>query len=84
MSLSLTKKYIAMKKLSVLFSALLIIFQSFGYTPVKIDEQILQTFATQFPHAQKIIWQESEESYIVTFTEDGIRVRIVYLAERQH
>lgn len=68
-----------MKKLFVLFSALLIIFTSFGNTPVKIDDQILQTFAVQFPHAQKVIWQESDESYIVTFIEDGIRVRIVYL-----
>ena len=68
-----------MKKLFVLFSSLLIMFNSFADDPVKIDEQILQSFATQFPHAQKIVWQESDESYIVTFIEDGIRVRIVYL-----
>ena len=68
-----------MKKLFVLFSALLIIVNSFGNTPIKIDDQILQTFAVQFPHAQKVVWQESNESYIVSFVEDGIRVRIVYL-----
>ena len=68
-----------MKKLSVLFSALLIILNSFGYTPPKIDDQILQTFAVQFPNAQKVVWQESDESYIVSFVEDGIRLRIVYL-----
>ena len=68
-----------MKKLLVLFSALLIIVNSFGYTPIKIDDQILQTFAVQFPHAQKVVWQELDESYIVSFVEDGIRVRIVYL-----
>ena len=68
-----------MKKLFILISALLIFFNSFGYAPPKIDDQILQTFAVQFPHAQKVIWQESDESYIVTFIEDGIRVRIVYL-----
>jgi len=68
-----------MKKLFVLFSALLIIFNSFGYTPIKIDDQILQTFAVQFPHAQKVVWQESDESYIVSFIEDGIRLRIIYL-----
>ena len=68
-----------MKKLFVLLSALLIIVNSFGYPPVKIDDQILQSFAVQFPHAQKVVWQESDESYIVSFVEDGIRVRIVYL-----
>ena len=70
-----------MKKLFVLFSALLIIVNSFGNTPIKIDDQILQTFAVQFPHAQKVVWQESNESYIVSFIEDGIRVRIVYLRD---
>ena len=68
-----------MKKLFVLFSSLLIMFNSFADDPVKIDEHTLESFATQFPHAQKIVWQESDESYIVTFIEDGIRVRIVYL-----
>ena len=70
-----------MKKLFVLFSALLIILNSFGYAPPKIDDQILQTFAVQFPHAQKVVWQEADESYIVSFIEDGIRVRIVYLKD---
>src|SRR5688572_22337010 len=70
-----------MKKLFVFFSSLLIIFNSFAYNPAKIDEHILQSFAVQFPHAQKIVWQETQESYIVTFIEDGIRVRVVYLRD---
>ena len=70
-----------MKKLFILSSALLIFFNSFASAPTKIDDQILQTFAVQFPHAQKVIWQEAKESYIVTFIEDGIRVRIVYLKD---
>ncbi|HET9279589.1 MAG TPA: hypothetical protein VFN95_15440, partial [Flavitalea sp.] len=28
-----------------------------------------------------VVWQESNESYIVSFIEDGIRVRIVYLRD---
>lgn len=68
-----------MKKLFVLFSAMLIGFSSFSHNPVKIDEQLLQDFSVQFPHAQKVVWQESEDAYIVSFIEDGIRLRVVYL-----
>lgn len=68
-----------MKKLFVLFSAMLIALFSFGHIPVKIDDQLLRTFAIQFPHAQKVVWQEHDDSYIVSFVEDGIRVRVVYL-----
>ena len=68
-----------MKKLFVLISSLIIGFNSFANNPVKIDEQLLQSFAIQFPHAQKVVWQESDEAFTVSFIEDGIRVRIVYL-----
>lgn len=70
-----------MKKLFVLFSSLLISFYSFAYAPPKIDEQLLKSFAIQFPHAQKVIWQELEKAYAVSFIEDGIRVKIVYLRD---
>lgn len=68
-----------MKKLFVLFGAMLIGFHSLPNNPVKIDEQLLQNFSVQFPHAQKIVWQESEDAYTVSFVEDGIRLRVVYL-----
>ena len=68
-----------MKKLFVLFSSMLIAFNSFAYDPVKIDDHLLKTFAVQFPHAQKVVWQELDDSYVVSFIEDGIRLRIVYL-----
>jgi hypothetical protein len=68
-----------MKKLFVLFSSLLIVFNSFAHNPLKIDEYLLQIFAIHFPHAQKVVWQELDDSYVVSFIEDGIRLRIVYL-----
>lgn len=68
-----------MKKLFVLFSAMLIGFYAFANRPVKIDEQLLQNFSVQFPHAQKVVWQESDDAFIVSFIEDGIRLRVVYL-----
>lgn len=67
-----------MKKLFVLFSSLLIVFNSFAYDPVKIDEQLLQTFAVQFPNAQDVAWQELNDSYVVSFIEGDIRLKIVY------
>ncbi len=67
-----------MKKLFVLFSSVLMVFNSFAYNP-GIDEQLLRSFATNFPNAQKVIWQELEEAYVVSFIEDDIRFRIIYL-----
>ena len=68
-----------MKKLFILTSSLLIAFHALSFKPPKIDEHLLQTFAVQFPHAQQVVWQELEDSYVVTFIEDRIRMRIVYL-----
>ena len=68
-----------MKKLFVLFSSLLLLFNSYGYNPPSIDEQLLRSFAVQFPNAQKVAWQESDDAYVVSFIENGIRLRIVYL-----
>lgn len=67
-----------MKKLFVLFSSFVIVLNSFAYNPIKIDEQLLQTFAVQFPNAHDIAWQELDDSYVVSFVEDDIRLRIVY------
>jgi len=68
-----------MKKLAVFFSLLLILISSFGYKPGNIDEQILRSFATNFPKAQKVTWQELQETYVVSFVEEDIRMRIIYL-----
>ena len=68
-----------MKKLFVLFSSILILTSSFAYRPPSVDEQLLRSFAINFPNAQKVIWQELQEAYIVSFIEDGIRIRITYL-----
>src|SRR5687767_7018265 len=68
-----------MKKLFVLFSSILILTSSFTYRPPSVDEQLLRSFAINFPNAKKVIWQELQEAYIVSFIEDGIRIRITYL-----
>lgn len=68
-----------MKKLFFLISSILITFHSFASDPIHIDEQLLRSFAVQFPHAQKVAWQEMDDAYVVSFIENGIRLRIVYM-----
>src|SRR5688572_27971231 len=68
-----------MKKLFILLSSLLFALNSIANDPVKIDDQLLKRFALQFPHAQKIVWKELNEAYVVSFIEDGIRLRVAYL-----
>ena len=68
-----------MKKLLIVFASLLIAVSSYAHNPIHIDEQVLRSFELQFPNAQKVNWQESADAYLVSFVEDGIRVRIVYL-----
>jgi hypothetical protein len=68
-----------MKKLFILIGSVLMMISSFAYAPANIDEQLLRSFAFNFPNAQKVVWQEHDEAYVVSFTEDDIRMRITYL-----
>jgi hypothetical protein len=68
-----------MKKLFVLFASLVIVINSFAYHIRDIDDHLLRTFASNFPNAQKVVWQELQEAYVVSFVEDRIRIRITYL-----
>lgn len=68
-----------MKKLLILFSSFMMVLNSFAYHPDKIDEQLLRSFASNFPNAQKAIWQELDDAYLVSFIEDGIRIKVIYL-----
>jgi hypothetical protein len=67
-----------MKKLAILFYALLIGFGAFANDPVKIDEKLVQMFNTNFPNAKEVSWFEGPKFYIVNFTEKGIRSKITY------
>jgi len=67
-----------MKKLLVLTCALLVVSLSFAYTPRSIDEKLLHAFNNSFPRAEKVSWQESDQVYIVSFVDNGIRSRITY------
>lgn len=67
-----------MKKLFVLFSALLLGTLVFATNPPEVDQKLVQSFKTNFPHATEVNWYEEENAYVVNFLENGIRSRISY------
>ena len=67
-----------MKKLFILFSALVIGLQSFGFNPVEIDQKVKKTFDSSFPTATDVIWLDYPNSYEVSFIQNGIRSRVYY------
>ena len=72
-----------MKKLFVLLFTLLVVAGSFANSPHNIDEKLLRTFSTSYPHAEHVSWQELSGTYMVSFIENGIRSRIVYQRDGQ-
>ena len=67
-----------MKKLFILFSALVIGLQSFGFNPVEIDQKVKKTFDSSFPNATDVIWLDYPNSYEVSFIQNGMRSRVYY------
>ena|SRR5687768_3724428 len=67
-----------MKKLFILFSALIMGVQSFGFNPVEIDQKVKKTFDSSFPNATDVSWLDYPQSYEVSFTQNGIRSRVYY------
>ncbi|MGZ5190893.1 MAG: hypothetical protein ACXWCZ_07710, partial [Flavisolibacter sp.] len=67
-----------MKKFFILFSALIMGVQSFGFSPVEIDQKIQKTFDSSFPNAKEVNWLENKNSYEVSFIQNGIRSRVYY------
>ena len=65
-----------MKKLLVLIAIAGLGFQSFAYDPV--NEKLIESFKTSFPHAGQVRWLENGTSFIVAFVEDNIRARAYY------
>ena len=72
-----------MKKMLILFSALLLSFSLIARDPGpgEIDDNLIKTFNTSFPKAERVNWYELPKAWVVNFVTDGIRSRIVYLKE---
>jgi hypothetical protein len=67
-----------MKKLFILFSALMIGFQSFAFLPGGIDQKFLRTFDSSFPNAKDVSWVEYPEGYEVYFIQGDMSSRVFY------
>ena len=57
---------------------LLFTFASYGNIEPVIDARVMHTFNILFPSAKNIKWNEMPDSYVVHFTDAGVRSRIVY------
>lgn len=67
-----------MKKLFILFSALLLSFSLIARDP---EDKLIKTFNTSFPKAEHVQWYELPKAWVVNFVADGIRSRVVYLKD---
>ena len=67
-----------MKKLFILFSALLLSFRLLARDP---EDKLIKTFNTSFPKAEHVQWYELPKAWVVNFVADGIRSRVVYLKD---
>jgi hypothetical protein len=67
-----------MKKVLLMFAALLVGVVSFAADPGGIDEKLIRSFNSSFPKAEQVNWYELPKMYVVNFVENGIRGRIEY------
>ena len=72
-----------MKKLFIMFSVLLLSFSLIARDPGpgEIDANLIKTFNTSFPKAERVHWYELPKAWVVNFVADGVRSRVVYLKD---
>jgi hypothetical protein len=70
-------------KMFILFSALLLSISLIARDPGpgEIDDNLIKTFTTSFPKAERVHWYELPKAWVVNFVADGVRARIVYLKD---
>jgi uncharacterized protein YdeI (YjbR/CyaY-like superfamily) len=72
-------KYTAMKKVILFASLLLFAAASFAKTEKPtVNEKVLKAFTETFTAAQNVLWTETENVYMVRFTNLGIRTTVKY------
>jgi hypothetical protein len=72
-----------MKKLFIIFSTLLISLSLVARDP-GVDEKLIKSFNSSFPKADNVHWYELPKAWVVNFTADGIRSRVVYLKDGKY
>ena len=72
-----------MKKLFILFFSLVMGVYAFAI-PGEIDQKFVKAFDSSFPNAQDVSWMDYEESYEVSFVQNGIRSRVFYPKDQSY
>jgi len=68
-----------MKKFFVLAGSILLSAVAFAFNNTgDVNEKVLQSFRSGFPHAEEVSWEELPKSYVVNFTDDMVRTKIIY------
>ncbi|MCS3796352.1 hypothetical protein [Niastella sp. OAS944] len=68
-----------MKKFSIMFSALFLCISLIARDPGPGEkDELIKTFTTSFPKAERVHWYEMPKAWVVNFVTDGVRSRIVY------
>jgi hypothetical protein len=55
--------------------------RSYAHDPGEIDEKLMLAFRKTFPNAEKVNWQETRETFIISFLDEGINTDITYSKE---
>jgi len=71
----ITNKIFFMKKMITLAAALLVCATMLYAEP---ESKIEKTFKDMFPNAQHVKWNQDKNGYLVSFTQSGTPVKIVY------
>ena len=68
-----------MKKFIIMFSALFLCISLIARDPGPGEkDELIKTFTTSFPKAERVHWYEMPKAWVVNFVTDGVRSRIVY------
>ena len=68
-----------MKKFIIMLSALFLCISLIARDPGPGEkDELIKTFTTSFPKAERVHWYEMPKAWVVNFVTDGVRSRIVY------
>jgi hypothetical protein len=70
-----------MKKYFALLLPVVFTLSTYAKSPA-IDDRLVNSFNILFPAAQNIRWDETPDTYVVHFTDEGIRSRAVFNKQR--
>ena len=68
---------LAMKKV-LMFACTLLLAGSLFASPTTVTEKVLKAFRQTFAQAENVVWSDSQNVYMVKFTQQGIHTSVKY------